>query len=284
MCKTPTDEVDTCEQRTQSLPPFGRVVQVRPRKEVSEAQRAMEKERQLWLGQMSQKEELDLSVEGVMRLQTAAQGLLDNAQKLLAGAVKALEPVTAVAAEKMIKTATKAEPKVTKTLLLLSGKHGFDLIGLEDKLKTKGSLKDKLARDMVEEGKPLETVAENVSDVLRYTAQFPPEALVAGTEKVLRDLEKERFTIRRLKNTWLGERPPYKGINVQLATLDGQKMELQIHTADSLWLKGKGTHDIYEMMRDPSISKELKKELDTIQINMAKLLPKPPGIDKVKNI
>jgi hypothetical protein len=212
-----------------------------------------------------------------------AKSLLDQAENLLKSALDVLGSVTEASAGEMIRQATEAEKSVTPVLQELAKTHGFEPIGLEYRLKSPKSLKDKLSRDMIEEGKPLDQVAQNVSDVLRYTASFPSERLAEGTDGVLRDLQQKGYTLLKLKNTWPDDKISYKGINVQMATPDGQKMELQFHTSDSFWLKDTGTHDLYEEKRRPDISKERKDQLDYIQAEMAKLLDKPPGIDKIEN-
>jgi len=213
-----------------------------------------------------------------------AKAFLDQADSLLKRALEVLGSATSASAQEMIGNAEKAEKSVTPMLEQLAEKHGFEPIGLKYKLKTTKSLQDKLSRDMIEEGKPLEQVKNNVSDVLRYTASFPPERLAQGTDGVLKDLQQQGYQIAKLKNTWPDDKISYKGINVQLVTPDGQKMELQFHTPDSFWLKDDGTHDLYEEMRRPDISQQRKKQLDNIQLEMAKLLEKPPGIEKITNV
>jgi hypothetical protein len=213
-----------------------------------------------------------------------AKSLLEEAQKLGETSFAVLGAVTEPRAEEMILRAGKAEKSTTPLLKELAETYGFEPIGLEHRLKTVKSLKEKLLRDMIEEAKPLEKVAENISDALRYTAAFPPDKLIDGTLGVLRDLEKQGYTVPRLKNTWPLEGNPYKGINVQLVTPDGQKMELQFHTPESFWLKDEGTHDLYEEKRRPDISKERADNLNRIQAEMAKFLRKPDRVDNIKNI
>jgi len=215
---------------------------------------------------------------------TEAKALLDQADNLLKRALEVLGSATSASAQEMIGKAEEAEKSVTPMLKQLAEEHGFEPIGLEYRLKTIKSLKDKLSRDMIEEGKPLDQIKKNVSDVLRYTASFAPEKLAKGTDGVLKDLQKQGYQVVKLKNTWPDDKISYKGINVQLVTPDGQKMELQFHTPDSFWLKDEGTHDLYEEMRRPDISQQRKKQLDNIQLEMAKLLEKPRDIDEIKNV
>ena len=52
------------------------------------------------------------------------------------------------------------------------------------------------------------------------------------------------------KNHWRDD-PEYKGINTRWVTPEGQRYEVQFHTAESFHAKQQVTHEAYERLRNP---------------------------------
>jgi len=185
-------------------------------------------------------------------------------------------------ASRVLAKAAEAEPALTSALETAMAETGGKMVGLQHRLKTAESLARKIAKDAEERGISVPEAAARVRDAVRYTAVFPPEKLVAGAESTLARLKSEGNTVVKLKNTWLDPHSSYKGVNVQLRTPSGQVFELQFHTADSYRTKEELTHAIYEKMRklDPK-SKEWKA-LNRQQMDLAKKLQVPKGIENLK--
>jgi hypothetical protein len=193
-------------------------------------------------------------------------------------------PAASVPAKAIGTQAAAAEPAVTKNVTGATAEAGGEMIGLEHRLKTPESLARKIATEMEEDHISAEEAAARISDAVRYTSSFPPNKLVAGTQKILAKMQSEGNVIVKLKNTWLDPKATYKGINAQVRAPDGQMFEMQFHTPESFWAKDAGTHKIFEAMRKlPKDSPEWKA-LDDQQKEIFAKLEVPKDIDQIKPI
>jgi uncharacterized Zn-binding protein involved in type VI secretion len=179
--------------------------------------------------------------------------------------------------------AQAAEPALTRTIQAASEGLGGEMIGLEHRLKTAESLQRKIATDMAKAGRSAERAAAGVWDAVRYTASFPPDKLVEGTEAVLGRLQQQGNEVVQLKNTWL-EQSSYKGVNVQMRSPDGQMFEVQFHTPESFWAKEEGTHHLYELMRKLDRSSEEWARLNEEQMRITRQLQVPKGIERLRPV
>jgi hypothetical protein len=187
-------------------------------------------------------------------------------------------------AKPVFEKAQTAEPALTKSVQGTTEAMGGKMIGLEHRLKSAESLTRKIATDMANEGLTEEQAAGRIADGVRYTSSFPPDKLAEGTQATLKQLESEGNKIIKLKNTWLDETSSYKGINVQMQSPDGQVFELQFHTPESFWAKDEGTHAIFEQMRKVPKGSPEWEALNEQQMEIARKLRVPDGIDKIKPI
>lgn len=75
-----------------------------------------------------------------------------------------------------------------------------------------------------------------------------PGELAGGAAKTLGQLETQGYKVLKVKNTF---KPgaPYKGVNSQVMSPDGQVFELQFHTPQSFDVKQNVTHGLYERFR-----------------------------------
>ena len=123
--------------------------------------------------------------------------------------------------------------------------------------------------------------ADQISDSLRYTFLVDEANYVKAVRETM-----ERFAELGYKNgkfdaAWL-KRPDYRGLNINMVTPEGVKMELQFHTARSFHVKDKLNHVLYEEFRTLSKAKQLGPEGQAIQAEMlanAKTIPMPPNIE-----
>jgi hypothetical protein len=103
--------------------------------------------------------------------------------------------------------------------------------------------------------------------------KFDDGKYVAGVARTVDDLRARGYTVTT-RNNWV-KGNPYYGVNAQVVTPDGVKMELQFHTDSSLALKAQ-THPIYEQLRvsrDPVIQTQLHQEM----VDLAGVIKFPRG-------
>ncbi|AXK40120.1 hypothetical protein [Crenobacter cavernae] len=190
-------------------------------------------------------------------------------------------------ANALLAKAEAAEPAITQSIQTTTEAMGGQMEGLKDRLKRPGSLVEKIAKDATRKGLSVEAAADNIADTVRYTSIFPPEKLADGTVAVLKKFADEGYQIVELKNTWPDALKSYKGINAQLRSPTGQLMEVQFHTAESLWAKGPGTHHLFEEMRKlipADRSNPAWALLDDEQWKISNALARPDKIDKIPSI
>ncbi len=169
------------------------------------------------------------------------------------------------------------EPAITADVQDVAQKNGGELQGLEYRVKTPSSTYEKMHER--ESG----TDIGEMKDVIRYTEIYPPDKLAEGTNASLQDFESRGYTVDNVKNTWDDENPPYRGINVNLTSPDGQKFEVQFHTQESFDLKNGELHSLYEERRTMADDNPRAYKLDDRMSELSAKLERPDNIDEVKN-
>lgn len=150
------------------------------------------------------------------------------------------------AADSLVDKAAQVEPEITKTMTSIADKIGAQLDGLDFRLKSRDSMRRKVALEAEETGDSFDEVAASIKDAVRYTMVFEETDMVKRMNAVLEEFRRLNYKIQT-KNTW---RPgvPYKGVNVSLTTPEGYRLELQFHTKTSLEIK-EINHKLYEQFR-----------------------------------
>lgn len=177
------------------------------------------------------------------------------------------------------------EPAITSDLKQVSNSTGVELVGLDFRLKSKESYLRKVNTDS-DNSLDLQVVKdtiENTNDIIRYTYQVPHEELVDRYFEVNKCLHEKGYEQIKLKNTWTIKSNPYKGVNCNYVSLNGQKFEIQYHTPESFELKNGELHNLYEGWR--IIKDKSSKEAIRISEKMSELSNKliyPINIDKVR--
>ncbi len=125
------------------------------------------------------------------------------------------------------------------------------LIGLENRLKGKDRLAEKVERAVGEQPDlNYDSAFAVVKDAIRYTLQYPDERYTAGVRGDIERLMGLGFERVDCRNTWESE--VYKGINSRWRVQEnGQVFEVQFHTEASYQAKQE-THTAYERLRDPA--------------------------------
>lgn len=151
-------------------------------------------------------------------------------------------------AEKLHNKAVALEPKLTATMKDLAAKNGVELSGLSKAVKGADSLERKIGDDAKKDySGDNSKAAAKISDANRYTMVTDPEHYTEAGKAVQTQLEEQGYNVRT-KNFWQ-EGSNYKGVNMALTDQQGNQIELQFHTPESLNVKAVDNHPIYEEYR-----------------------------------
>ena len=181
----------------------------------------------------------------------------------------------------IVDRAHKYEPSITKDITEEAKKQGVENIGIDYRKKSIDRAIEKAEED-VKEGKwkSLEESMDNMFDLVRYTQSGTVDNLVDTATKTLKNLKSKGYQIQKVKNFYLDKTNPYSGVNVQMISPKGVKLELQFNTPKNAVVKEK-MHKIYEKQRVPNISKQ---DYDKYEAQMWKLAPQyetPKNIEKL---
>ena len=164
------------------------------------------------------------------------------------------------AASEVRSNAEIAEPKVTAIMESLVDSQ-TRLEGLDFKLKSENSIQDKIARK-IDQGKTIDEAKNSIHDSIRYTLIVSGEYETTVLQK-LSMLKDQGYEVVDMKNAWGGD--IYQGLNVNLKNSDGLYVELQFHTEESFNVKEHLNHELYELSRNTTTSKEIREISDQIQ-------------------
>jgi exonuclease VII large subunit len=159
-------------------------------------------------------------------------------------------------------------------------KHGGWLEGFKHRLKDEDRLKEKIAEQMTsEEDQSAGEVLSRIPDVIRYTYCFTPQNYTRGYYDIKERFESRGHEMYYSKNYWTD--PEYKGINTRWVTPEGQRFEVQFHTAESFHAKHHVTHLAYERIRDLTTRKAERRELHAFQREVSSWIQIPHGADNI---
>ena len=149
------------------------------------------------------------------------------------------------------------------------------LAGLENSVKGKGRLTEKVIEAMDERGRTVEEAFEMVKDAIRYTFCYSEDHYTEGVYADCERLENGGFERFDRKNSWAHEE--YKGINSRWRVPEGgQLFEVQFHTQASFDAKEE-THAAYERLRSLPEDEDEVRQLHTYQREVTSKVPIPPG-------
>jgi hypothetical protein len=151
------------------------------------------------------------------------------------------------------------------------------LEGLEHRRKGDHRLKEKIATELgiTPVMRPADAI-NKLSDAIRYTFCFEPSSYSDGYRNVTERLEAREYRMVYSKNYWHDD-PEYKGINTRWITPDGQRFEVQFHTAESHYAKQHITHKSYEQLRSPLTQDDERSELEAFQREVCLWINIPEG-------
>ena len=204
---------------------------------------------------------------GAKRLVAAA----DEADELVTSQIKALaDDVGAAFPDAAI---TKNGPLVDEGSLFWRKK---DLESTSRKIQT-------YARDR---GITFTEATNAISDSLRYTYIVDEADYIAAVRATMQRFAELGYKNGKFDAAWF-KRPDYRGLNINMISPQGVKMELQFHTAKSFEIKNGINHELYEKFRKLSTAKQNGKEGQLLQAQMkanADTIPFPPNIKELDEL
>lgn len=194
-----------------------------------------------------------------------------------------LDPERHAQAKDVIADVQRAEKPITEHMQQVEQVNtcGGWLEGLECRLKSEDRLKEKIA-DLAETSAPdapVEYVARQVSDAIRYTFCVEADDYASAYWAVKDQLEERGYSMTYAENHW--PREEYKGINTRWLTSEGQRFELQFHTPESFHAKQQITHLSYERLRNPLTSEAERSKLSMFQREVCAWIDMPDRSDGI---
>ncbi len=149
------------------------------------------------------------------------------------------------------------------------------LAGLENSLKGKDRLTEKIAMMVNELGHSADQAIGLVKDSIRYTFCYPEVRYAEGVEADCERLQNAGFLLVDRENSWKAEQ--YKGINSRWREPESDQLfEVQFHTRLSLDAKEE-THWAYEKLRVGVPTPVEQRDLEDFQKRITASIPVPPG-------
>lgn len=187
--------------------------------------------------------------------------------------------------DKVRKLAEKKESVITNDVLSAFKNAGCSPHGLENKLKTKESIKRKIETNSIEDGTTPYESAKGIKDAVRYTSLSNDNDFTSNYFSVKDSLSKLGYKETRCKNYFdLYNKGLAKHKSVQSIFEDesGYKFEIQFQTKASQKAKDRKV-PIYEERRNPNVSKKRAVELEAIMDKLAKEVPTPKNVYEIKS-
>jgi len=178
------------------------------------------------------------------------------------------------------RVADREQEKITPALRAVESQDpDRQLIGLEDCLKGRDRIKEKVCGTIKDFNRSPEQAVSLVPDAIRYSFQYQEARYTQGVLADIARLKDQGFELDKLKNSWSDEQ--YKGINSQwIEPHTGQRFELQFHTRISFEAK-QLTHSAYERLRTGQPDKFEQMVLEAFQEKVTAEIPVPLGAESI---
>ena len=153
------------------------------------------------------------------------------------------------------------------------------LAGLENRLKGKDRLAEKVNFDVQKKGVSVDQAIANVKDAIRYTFCYAEDAYTEGVHADCNRLADKGFELVERRNSW--DKEQYKGVNSWWRVpATGHRFELQFHTQSSLDAKEE-THWAYEKLRVEAPMPAEQRQLEDYQKQVTARVRIPPGAQSI---
>lgn len=182
------------------------------------------------------------------------------------------------------KKAKALEPKLTADVSKAVSDAGASMYGLENRLKTHGSIARKIDTDSLEKDLPIESAARGIKDANRYTSLADDSNFVSSYNKVKSSLESQGYTEVKCKNYFDLYRQglaKHKQITSVFQDKNGNQFEIQFQTPSSIKAKELKT-PLYEEVRNPKTSDARRAELEGLMDSLAMTVTDPKGVYSIK--
>lgn len=154
------------------------------------------------------------------------------------------------------------------------------LVGLENRLKGKERLTEKVTFDVEKKGRSVDEAFDNVKDAIRYTFVYDEDKYTAGVHADCERLKNAGFGCFDRRNSW--DEDEYKGVNTRWRIPGTNRMfEVQFHTQSSLDAKEE-THWAYERIRTSYDDAEVA-QLHAYQRAVTSKVAIPPGAPEISD-
>jgi hypothetical protein len=161
---------------------------------------------------------------------------------------------------------------------------GSRLAGWAHRLKGPDRLKEKLAERAVHQpGRSPEDSMRGINDAIRYTFCSAATTYKDAYWDIKGKLEDHGYKMIYSKNHWRDD-PEYKGVNTRWITPEGQRFEVQFHTAESFHAKQQITHDSYERVRNPLVGRAERRDLEAFQQQVSGWIAAPHGVANIPDL
>nr|WP_232556752.1 hypothetical protein [Ralstonia solanacearum] len=160
---------------------------------------------------------------------------------------------------------------------------GAQLVGLGHRLKSSGSLREKLKQLVAHKQVTLEDAVPLVNDALRYGVTLPPRDFAAGCRRIQAALDEQGHARVKLVNHFTKQYELFSAINVTLRNPGGHLWEIQFHTPQTFDLKEQ-FHELYKQshrLRLQGAPAARLKELTRPARDAFRAVRLPPGCDDI---
>lgn len=183
------------------------------------------------------------------------------------------------AADALLSRVSQIEPKVTNDLQNVAAENHAELTGLDFRVKSKDSLTRKIRDKSVAKKLTPEQYAAQIGDALRYTALINASEFGPNASQLIASLRARGYKVQ-VENLWSPDNT-YRGLHADLVTPEGQPVEFQLHTPESLALKTQVLHPMYERARDPNTPEAEVRRLNREMRAAWEAIPQPVGVNDI---
>ena len=184
--------------------------------------------------------------------------------------------------------ARASEPAITMDMLEIADELETSMDGLEYSVKTASSVKSKIERKTdkaIKAGIRPKTDTEYVQetgDLIRYTQIVEHDRMAEAAKKTIQLLADKGYNVERVDNKYLNREGRYKAVHLDIASSQGIRFEMQIHSPETL-AANKATHAMYEEWRRPDTPQPRKEQLFREIKAVYDALPVPKDIMTLAN-
>jgi hypothetical protein len=185
----------------------------------------------------------------------------------------------------MITAVQQTEKSLTKDMRAAQRDNtcGGRLAGMEFRFKGEDRLKEKLAEVLKRvPGRSADDTMRTLPDAIRFTFCFEAANYSDGYLEIKRRLEACGNKMVYSRNHWRDD-PEYKGVNTRWIAVDGQRYEVQFHTAESFHAKQQVTHRSYERLRNPLTLPQERSELRSLHRDVCSQIIAPEGVANISD-